>query len=333
MSMPPQQPGSGAPEGGWPPGQPGAGGQPHPAPGPYGYPQQGVPYGQPAGQQPPYGQPGYGAQPGPGYGAPYPGGPGAGGPGQQPPGGSGKKVAVVVAAVLAGALAIGGVVFAVSDRGGDDGKRDEAKVDTSTDPTPKPSTSEDAPTPKPSPSSGRDLDADDPSTTYRVVLPKTLENGAYTMAKDLSSPADDQVPDSGSGASGVKPKIGRYANASRERELVVNGLNGTFASPAYAKDSFLSGMESNDDAEVGVPRREITPPGSKRTLSCEVVIKEQNGQEMVMPMCIWADTSTLVAVVENDMDNWGAEPTSIDLDGFAARVVKMHGELLVPNAS
>lgn len=321
--MPPQQPGPGSPEGGWPPGQPGTGGQPHPAQGPYGYPQQGSPYGPQQGQQPPYGQPAYGAQPGAGYGAPYGGGAGPGGPGQGPPGGgSGKTLALIVAAVLVGVLVIGGVVFAVGSNDDDGGKRDETKSSDgpSTDPSDRPSPTRASPTP--SASGG-------PESTYKVVLPKSLESGKYTLEKDLSASTDEQVPDSGSGARGVKPATGRYVTTGRTAELVVTGLNGTFASPEYAKNSFFRGLESNDNAEVGVPRRDITPAGSDTTLTCEVVLKHQGGQKLVMPMCAWADTTTLVAVVENTLATVGKDPSSIDLEAFAARVAGMRKELLV----
>ncbi len=342
VSMPPQQPGSGVPEGGWPSGQPGPGGPPQPPQNPYGYPhsypQQGSPYGGQPGQQPPYGQPGqqspYG-QPGqqspygqPGYGAPYGGGPGMGGPPGPPNGGSRRTVAIVVGAVLVGLLAIGGVVFATSgDDGG--GKRDESKVgdDSSVDASQRPSPSQSPTLPTPSPTADTDRDT---NTKYKVVLPKSLEGGKYTLEKDLSESADEQVPDDGSGASGVKPATGRYVTAPRDAEMVVTGLNGTFVSPTYAKNSFFRGLEGNDNAEVGVERREITPPGADAALTCEVVIKRQSGQKLVMPVCAWADTTTLVAVMENTRAATGKDPHSIDLDGFAARVDGMRDDLLTP---
>ncbi|MFD4998515.1 hypothetical protein [Streptomyces buecherae] len=346
MSMPPQQPGSGVPEGGWPSGQPGPGGPPQPPQNPYGYPhsypQQGSPYGGQPGQQPPYGQQSPYGQPGqqspygqpgqqspygqPGYGAPYGGGPGMGGPPGPPNGGSRKTVAIVVGAVLVGLLAIGGVVFAMSDDDGG-GKRDESKVsdDSSVDTSQPPSQSPTLPTPSPTVDTDRDA-----STKYKVVLPTSLEGGKYTLEKDLSESADEQVPDDGSGASGVKPATGRYVTAPRDAEMVVTGLNGTFISPTYAKNSFFRGLEGNDNAEVGVERREITPPGADAALTCEVVIKRQSGQKLVMPVCAWADTTTLVAVMENTRAAAGKDPHSIDLDGFAARVDGMRDDLLTP---
>ncbi|MEU5308956.1 PQQ-binding-like beta-propeller repeat protein [Streptomyces sp. NPDC021562] len=114
----PQQPGPHA-------GQPGPYGQ---QPGPYG--QQPGPYGQPAGPYAapgPYGHPQQPTVPQPGYGHPqqpqYPGGPGV----APPPGGAGGgpfkgKPALVVAAVVAGLLVVGGTVYAVTG-GGHDGKK------------------------------------------------------------------------------------------------------------------------------------------------------------------------------------------------------------------
>ncbi|MFD4346258.1 PQQ-binding-like beta-propeller repeat protein [Streptomyces coelicoflavus] len=141
----PQQPGYGypqtppapsAPPAGPPPQQPGYGypqTPPQPQPG-YGYPGQQPgqpgqpgPYGQPT---PPYGQPGQPVQPGqPGYGyqpQTMPMQPQAGGG----PGGGGRKinaqVAIIVAAVVAIALIIGGGVWYAGSSGKDDGKKDTA---------------------------------------------------------------------------------------------------------------------------------------------------------------------------------------------------------------
>jgi hypothetical protein len=103
--------------------QPGYG-YPGQQPGPYGQPQQPGPYGQPT---PPYGQPGQPGLPGqPGYGYPQATVPmqaQAGGPG------GGRKinaqVAIIVAAVVAIALIVGGGVW-YAGSSGDDGKDDTA---------------------------------------------------------------------------------------------------------------------------------------------------------------------------------------------------------------
>ncbi|MEW2300398.1 PQQ-binding-like beta-propeller repeat protein [Streptomyces sp. NPDC006655] len=114
--QPPAQGGFGAPQGTPPPpAQP-------PQPG-YGYPQQPGPYAAPG----PYGHPQQPTVPQPGYGhpqqPPYPGGPGV----TPPPGGTGGgpfkgRTALVVAAVVAGLLVVGGTVYAVTG-GGNDGKK------------------------------------------------------------------------------------------------------------------------------------------------------------------------------------------------------------------
>ncbi|MGW5864762.1 outer membrane protein assembly factor BamB family protein [Streptomyces sp. NPDC055239] len=155
----PQTPPSGAPQA--PPAtQPGYGyPQTPPAPQPsYGYPQQPGPYGQPTqpgqpgpynqptqpGQPGPYGQPTQPGQPGPygaqpQYGYPqqqYPGGPGMPG---TPPGGGGKnpfkgKPGLIVAAVAAGALVIGGVAWAVVGGNDDDPSKKKPLANGTNDP-------------------------------------------------------------------------------------------------------------------------------------------------------------------------------------------------------
>ncbi|MFE2678297.1 hypothetical protein [Streptomyces hygroscopicus] len=113
---PPQTPPQGAGGYGYPAqpgyGQPGQTGAPAPYPsGQQQYGQQ--PYGQPPFGQPPFGQQQYGQPPQP----QYPGAPGPGGPGG--PGRSKRRMAVIVSAVVAVALVIGGGIwFATKDDGG-----------------------------------------------------------------------------------------------------------------------------------------------------------------------------------------------------------------------
>ncbi|GGX26121.1 outer membrane protein assembly factor BamB family protein [Streptomyces lomondensis] len=122
--QPPQQPGYGYPQGApqqpqppQPPQAPPGYGYPGQQPGPYGQPQQ-APYGQPG-----YGQPGYGQQPG--YGYPQQTMPLQPQAGQ--PGGGGRfnaQLAIIVGAVVAIALIIGGGVW-YANSGTDDGKKDD----------------------------------------------------------------------------------------------------------------------------------------------------------------------------------------------------------------
>ncbi|MFH8975831.1 PQQ-binding-like beta-propeller repeat protein [Streptomyces sp. NPDC017890] len=115
----PQAPPQPQPGYGYPGQQPGPYGQPQQQPGPYGQPQQPGPYGQPT---PPYGHPGQ-----PGYGYPQATVPmqaQAGGPG------GGRKIntqmAIIVSAVVAIALIIGGGVWYAGSAGDDGGKDDTA---------------------------------------------------------------------------------------------------------------------------------------------------------------------------------------------------------------
>ncbi|MCX4762715.1 PQQ-like beta-propeller repeat protein [Streptomyces sp. NBC_01275] len=135
---PPPPPPTGTPGYGYPGQAPQAPQAPQPAASPYGQQPPAGPYG----QQPPYGQPqpgygypgqpqppaAYGQQPGYGYPGqpptmpmhPQPGAPGGSGPGRK----INAQVAIIVAAVVAIALIIGGGVW--YSKSGDSGKKDEA---------------------------------------------------------------------------------------------------------------------------------------------------------------------------------------------------------------
>ncbi|MFE7747812.1 hypothetical protein [Streptomyces sp. NPDC057428] len=321
------------PYGGQPPqGQPGPygqqpgpyGQQPGPYGGPppqgqpsYGYPQQ-APQGVPPQQQPP--QPGYGypqgQQPGP-YGQqpptpPYGGQPAY--PGMPPqPGAPKKKTGLIIgSAVVALAVVAGGVYFFTSGGGG--GNSDVA----------------------------------DSTKGYRLTPAASVDDYKRDSKEMSSGPmtGKEKKDAEALGMNNPQKAEAQYAsgdlakNPLTTKMLMLSGAWGEVSDPAKAVDGMFeqakSGVsESDKDAEislVGSPKN-VTPPGFKGALMKCQDMKMLNSKadgtpaggpkEMVMPVCIWADYSTVAAVIGFDI---GAAMTNkpVSQDEVAALAAKLY---------
>ncbi|MEU2682030.1 hypothetical protein ABZ638_34690 [Streptomyces sp. NPDC007107] len=302
-----QQPG---PYGGPPPQGPPQG-QPQGQPG-YGYPQQ-APQGVPPQQQPPqgYGYP-QGQQPGP-YGQQPPTPPYGGQqayPGMPPqPGGAPKKKTglIIGAAVVALAVVAGGVWFLTSGGNGD---------------------------------------VADSTKGYKLTPAASVDS--YKKKDNSSSDTPTSKEKAEAEALGIKDAHkaeAQYQSGDLEKNplttkmLMLYGNWGEVSDPAKALNGMFAqakmGMAENDDATtslVGSPK-EVTPAGFEGALmKCQdmkVVNDEADGtaakgpKEMTMPVCIWADYSTVGAVIGVDI---GAAMTnkSMTQDEVAGLAAKLY---------
>ncbi|MFF2409037.1 hypothetical protein [Streptomyces sp. NPDC058092] len=300
------------PYGGQPPqGQPGPyGGQPPQGqPGPYG--QQPGPYG----QQPPQGQPGYGhpqqapqgvppqQQPQPGYGYPQAQQPGPYGQqpptppygGQQaygtPPEAPKKKTGLIIGgAVVALAVIAGGVYFLTS--GGGASNSDVADSTKGYKLTPAASVD----------------DYKKASTGSAASAPLTGTEKAKAEEMGIKNPQQ----------TAASYKSGSEDNPLAVKGLTLSGIWGDVTDPAKVIDSSFVNAENNmkkgdEDMEYSLvgSSKAVTPPGFKGALmKCQdlkMVNKKGDGtakngpKEIVAPICVWADYSTVGVVTGVDV--------------------------------
>ncbi|MGW7519421.1 hypothetical protein ACWGJ2_27905 [Streptomyces sp. NPDC054796] len=161
---------------------------------------------------------------------------------------------------------------------------------------------------------------------YEVTLPKTLEGGKLTLAEDLSDQTNSQNPDLGSGDTGY---TGFYKDGSGTDQLLFAGVNSSASDESSGRD-MLDGMEQDSTTDVAVPRRDITPDGAEDPLTCEVLTKEESGQQLTMAVCAWGDNGSGGSVTDSGADALTADPASVDLDAFAERVDGIRDEVRVP---
>ncbi|MFJ8883949.1 hypothetical protein ACIRJR_11110 [Streptomyces sp. NPDC102402] len=280
-----QQPGpyGGQPPQGPPQGQPG-----------YGYPQQ-APQGVPPQQQPP--QPGYGypqgQQPGP-YGQQPPTPPYGGQqayPGMPPqPGAPKKKTGLIIgAAVVALAVVAGGVYFLTSGGSGNSDVADSTKGYKITPAAAVESYKQD--TSKAQPSAA--MTGQDKTKAEAMGVQKPNEVGAQYMSGDMAK------------------------NPLTTKMLIFQGVWGEIEDPAQVIDGSFKNAERqaamSEDAEgslVGSPE-EATPAGFEGALmkcqNVKIVNDKADGtpaggpKEMLMPVCVWADYSTVGVVIGFDI--------------------------------
>ncbi|MET8682065.1 hypothetical protein ABZW18_31945 [Streptomyces sp. NPDC004647] len=163
---------------------------------------------------------------------------------------------------------------------------------------------------------------------YKLTVPKTVADGKYRLEQDLSSTMDKAMDGRQNGANehDMKSSAGRYAAGADT--LVVMGMYGRIDDPETARDSLLRGTARSEGGEVTVEPREITPTGSDESLKCQVMILDEGDGNA--PMCVWADSGTVSAVVENSAENAAESPGSIDLEAFAQKVDGIRDEVRAP---
>lgn len=260
--------------------QPGPYGQPQGQPG-YGYPQQapqGVPpqqqpYGYPQQQPNPYGQqPQYGAPQGPGGYVPH------------PPAPKKSKAPIVIGAVAVVAAIAVGAYFVIGGGGGNS----DVAADTK----------------------GYKLTPAASVDDYK----KSKDGDKSSMSNEDKKEAETYLGMKNPQEAGASYKSGSESDPLKGKMLSLSGLWGEIADPEKAIDGFFQktkedskeGKEEDFTVELVGEPTEVTPSGFEGALmKCQnAKFKPASGgdsstpmaKEFEVPMCVWADYSTLGAV-------------------------------------
>ncbi|WP_157878569.1 hypothetical protein [Streptomyces chattanoogensis] len=163
---------------------------------------------------------------------------------------------------------------------------------------------------------------------YKITVPKSLVGGEYTLAENISQQADSQVPHDGANSHGVRTVGGQYTAGTKT--LVMIGMYGTIDDADTSVDHMIEGMTNAPGAEVGVPEKKFTPSGGGKPLTCGVDMKNQAGQKVTFPFCVWGTSSTTANVALVDAADPAKDPKSIDLQALADTASKIRDEVQVP---
>jgi len=162
---------------------------------------------------------------------------------------------------------------------------------------------------------------------YELSMPKTLVDGKYKLAKDMSEASRAKNPDL---RSGDQQYVGIYSAGSAKEQILYSGLNSGNTGGDQSDDKILDGMEDDPQVDVAVPRREIDPGGSDEPLNCEVITKSEGGEDLSVATCAWSDPGSVATVSDNSYKSLLTDPDEIDLEAFADQVNTIRDEVRSP---
>ncbi len=251
-------------------------------PGPYGGAQPN-PYGggqqQPA-EPNPYAQPqGYGypqAQPPQGYGYPQQAGPYGQPPYPAPPAaGGGGNRTKIIAVTVAGLVVVGAIVTGAVVLAG----------------------------------------GDDGPKSMKLVTPKTLDDGTYTLDKGTDDLDNEGTSVQGSMPEGATSVLAQYKRSDDGNSgLAFSGMYGEISDPEAVRDEMFKGFEGGDGSpSVEEKRKRFQPEGADGpSVECEVV---KLYDRIYAPACAWAEETDAAMVLDVNAENTSA--SDADMESFA----------------
>ncbi|MGP3942425.1 hypothetical protein [Streptomyces sp. 6N106] len=260
-----------------------------PPPGPYGggpSPYGGAqpnPYG--GGQQQsagpnPYAQPqGYGypqAQPPQGYGYPQQAGPYGQPPYPAPPAaGGGGNRTKIIAVTVAGLVVVGAIVTGAVVLSG----------------------------------------GDDGPKSMKLVTPKTLDDGTYTLDKGTDDLDNEGTSVQGSMPEGATSVLAQYKRSDDDNSgLAFSGMYGEISDPEAVRDEMFKGFAGGDGSPTVEEKRKRFQPegGDGPSVECEVV---RLYDRIYAPACVWAEETDAAMVLDVNAENTSA--SDADMESFA----------------
>lgn len=176
-----------------------------------------------------------------------------------------------------------------------------------------------------------------PDAEYTLDLPKTLLDGRYELAQDLSdSAAARRIEDQAVGAPGykdMKAVVAQYGlgGDGTKGTLVVSGMYGRFKNPDKVRESLLNGAAAGEGSQIAITAQDFHPDGADgTTVTCEVLTKDQGDTQLTIPICAWGDGNTGAAVSELTRATATTDPMEIDLDKAAATAAQVRSEMRKP---
>ncbi|MFI9249638.1 hypothetical protein [Streptomyces sp. NPDC053069] len=171
-----------------------------------------------------------------------------------------------------------------------------------------------------------------PEAKNKLTLPRTLLDGRFQLARDLSE--GKKIEDEADGAWDAKDTrgvVGTYdlgGDATRGT-LAVSGMYGRFRNSDEARRNMLKGASEAQGVTVAAPRRDFTQDGSP-TVSCEVLTQKRFGATLTYPLCAWNDGNTGAAVGWITAKTAQQDPSDVDLAFYAKVTLQIRSEAVEP---
>ncbi|WP_329270959.1 hypothetical protein [Streptomyces sp. NBC_01451] len=174
-----------------------------------------------------------------------------------------------------------------------------------------------------------------PEAEYKLTLPQKVLDEKYELAGDLSSSEGKAIEEEADGAwdaRDTKAVVGQYSLGGDQAQgtLVISGMYGRFKNTGLARDNMMKGAAGGAGAQVAVKPKDFKPAGSDVTVTCEVLVQNQSGTELTIPICGWVDGNTGASIAEITADTVTKKPAEVDLAAAAETAVKIRDEIRKP---
>lgn len=173
-----------------------------------------------------------------------------------------------------------------------------------------------------------------PEAEYRLTLPKTLADGRYALAQDLSDTQGRQIEDEADGAwdaKDLRAVVGQYnvGGDNTKGLLLFSGMYGRFKNTHQMRDHMLHGATQADGVTLLRGPKDFPKDGGP-TIGCEVLRQEKMGAAIVYPVCAWGDGNTGAAIGVTDENSMTQDASDIDLASYAEFTRQVRADAVEP---
>ncbi|MDQ0788879.1 hypothetical protein QFZ64_004376 [Streptomyces sp. B3I8] len=173
-----------------------------------------------------------------------------------------------------------------------------------------------------------------PEAEYRLTLPRTLADGRFALAQDLSDTQGRQIEDEADGAwdaKDLRAVVGQYniGGDNSTGVLLLSGMYGRFKNTHQMRVHMLHGATQADGVTLLREPKDF-PKDGEPTIGCEVLKQEKLGARIVYPVCAWGDGNTGAAIGVTDEKSTTRSASDIDLASYAELTRQVRSDTVEP---
>ncbi|ASQ94654.1 hypothetical protein [Streptomyces sp. 11-1-2] len=156
---------------------------------------------------------------------------------------------------------------------------------------------------------------DDGPKSMKLVTPKTLDDGTYTLDKGTDDLDNEGTSVQGGMPEGATSVLAQYKRSDDDNSgLAFSGMYGEIRDPEAVRDEMFKGFAGGDGSPtVEEKRKRFQPEGADGpSVECEVV---KLYDRIYAPACVWAEETDAAMVLDVNAEN--TSPSDADMESFA----------------
>ncbi|MGW7755114.1 hypothetical protein ACWGK6_26995 [Streptomyces violaceusniger] len=156
---------------------------------------------------------------------------------------------------------------------------------------------------------------DDGPKAMKLVTPKTLDDGTYTLDKGTDDLDNEGTSVQDSMPEGATSVLAQYKRSDDDNSgLAFSGMYGDIRDPEAVRDEMFKGFAGGDGSPtVEEKRKRFQPEGADGpSVECEVV---KLYDRIYAPACVWAEETDAAMVLDVNAENTSA--SDADMESFA----------------